>query len=71
MSNKYKDLIKNTVILGISRLISPLVSFILLPIFTTLIPPEEFGVVDLLITYIALIVPIVSLRLDLGIGLCF
>lgn len=43
------------------------VSFLLLPLYTALLSTEEYGIVDLFTTYIALILPLVCWQLDQGI----
>lgn len=61
--NKYFILIKNTLIFGIGLLGSKFVQFILLPYFTNVLTPEEYGVIDLVITFANLMVPIVTANL--------
>ena len=65
--SKTKELIKNTVILSIGRFCTQLISFILVPIYTHYLSTSDYGYVDLIQTYISLIVPIVILRLDAGV----
>lgn len=65
--NRSKELAKNTVILTIGKMCTQFVSFMLLPLYTTLLSTEEYGVVDLLITYISLLLPLVCWQLDQGI----
>lgn len=65
--NKEKSLIKNTVIVTVGKICTQLISFFLLPLYTSLLTTEEYGVVDLLNTLINLIVPILLLQIDQGI----
>ncbi len=64
--NYSKNLVKNTFLLSINKFISPLISFLLLPIYTNNISTDEYGVTDVIQTYVALLVPILLIRLDVG-----
>ncbi len=59
-----KEMIKNTIIIFIGRISTQFISFLLLPIYTYYLSTSDYGVVDLIQTYIALFVPIIALRLD-------
>ena len=59
-----KELAKNTAIISIGKICTQLVSFLLLPVYTGILSTEEYGVVDLIITYSSLLLPIVTLQLD-------
>ena len=62
-----KELVKNTAILTIGKLCTQFISFLLLPLYTSLLKPSEYGVVDLLTTYISLLLPLVCWQFDQGI----
>lgn len=64
--NRNKELAKNTVILTVGKICTQFVSFLLLPLYTSLLLPEEFGIVDLFNTYIALLVPIFNWQFENG-----
>ncbi len=65
--NNYSgNLIKNTFLLSINKFISPLIAFLLLPIYTHNISTEEYGIADVIQTYVALLVPILLIRVDIG-----
>lgn len=64
--NKKKDLIKNTLIIGLGKVSTQLISFFLLPLYTFFLSPSEFGTVDLIITYIALLAPAITLQLEMA-----
>lgn len=59
-----KELAKNTTIIFVGRFFTQFLSFLLLPLYTRLLNTEEYGTVDLIITYISLIVPCVTLELS-------
>lgn len=64
--NKLKDLIKNTIIIFIGKASTQLISFLLLPLYTSYIITSEYGYVDLITTYVSLIVLVITLELDLA-----
>lgn len=59
-----KQLAKNTVIVAIGKICTQFISFFLLPLYTALLSTEEYGIVDLLNTYISLLIPLFFLQLD-------
>lgn len=61
-----KELAKNTVIIAIGKICTQFISFLLLPVYTALLSTEDYGVVDLLNTYVSLLLPIVILQVDQG-----
>lgn len=56
--NKVKRFLNTTLVYFIGTVLSKLVSFILLPIYTNKIPPTEYGSYDLVLTLLNLIAPI-------------
>lgn len=62
--NKEKELVKNTAIITAGRLCTQLVSFFLLPLYTSILSTEEYGIVDLVITYSTLLLPFITLALE-------
>lgn len=64
--SKHSDLAKNTLILAIGKSAGALVSFLLLPVYTILLSPNDYGLVDLIITYIALFVPLLTLQMEMA-----
>ncbi|WP_195837847.1 lipopolysaccharide biosynthesis protein [Anaerococcus porci] len=64
--NKNKELAINTLILTIGKICTQFISFLLLPLYTTFLSPNEFGIFDLLNTYVALLVPLFNWQFDNG-----
>lgn len=64
MMQKKLEFFKNTAILGLGVFFSKAATFILLPFYTIYLSPSEFGLLDLLLTYIAYVAPFVILQLD-------
>ena len=63
-SSTGKELAKNTAIISVGKICTQVVSFLLLPIYTGLLTTEEYGAVDLIITYTSLLLPLVTLQLE-------
>ena len=64
--NKEKQLIKNTIILSIGTMLPKLAVFITLPIYTKYLTKEEYGIYDLIATIVSLIIPIITLQIQLA-----
>ncbi len=56
----------NTIIVGISKISTALAIFAVLPIYTRYLSVGEYGLVDLVMVYSMLIVPLATLRLELA-----
>lgn len=56
----YKKLIGNSAIFAVGRLGSKLISFFLVPLYTYYLSTAEYGTVDLVITTVNMLIPIVS-----------
>ncbi len=61
---KSKELAKNTVIITVGKISTQFLSFFLLPLYTALLTTDEYGSVDIVNTYVQLILPIVILQMD-------
>lgn len=61
--NKYKKLIKNTGVYAISNFGSKILTFLILPLYSFVLSPSEYGVVDIYLTTLNLLLPIVSLSI--------
>lgn len=62
--NKNYELAKNTAIITIGKICTQFMSFILMPLYTAILTAEEYGVVDLIVTYTSLFIPIVLFQVD-------
>lgn len=58
--NSYKKLINNSIIFAVGTLGSKVVSFLLVPLYTYYLSTVEYGTVDLVITTVNMLIPIVS-----------
>ena len=61
MDNKYKELRRNTLIIGVANLGSKAISFILAPLYSYWITVEQYGDMDLIISTVLLLTPVVCL----------
>ena len=59
-----KEFVKNTAIIFVGRICTQFISFLLLPLYTYYLSTYEYGLIDLIQTYIALFIPVIALRLD-------
>ena len=62
--SKGKELTKNTILIFIGRFCTQFISFILIPIYTRFLLASDYGYIDLIQSYISLLVPIIILRFD-------
>lgn len=60
-------LLKNTLIIAIGKFSTQFLIFFLLPIYTQYIPSADYGVVDLILTYVTLFVPAITIQQDFAI----
>lgn len=65
--SKKKELAKNTIIILVGKFCTQFLSFFLLPLYTAYLSSKEYGTVDLITTYVSLIVPIITLQVEMGI----
>lgn len=67
MGSKHKDLAKNTVIMLIGKIFTQFLSFFLLPLYTHTLPAEDYGSVDLVMSYIGLLVPVITIQQEMAV----
>lgn len=65
--SRSKELTKKTLIITIGKVSTQFVTFLLLPLYTTLLSTEEYGTVDLITTLVQLFIPVISLMIDQGV----
>ena len=65
--NKKKQLAKNTLIIFLGKVCTQLISFFLIPLYTAYLATEEYGIVDFVQTYVTLLVPIITMELEMSI----
>ena len=62
--NRGKDLAANTIIIGIGKFSTQLVSFLLLPLYTSILTTSEYGTYDLIITISTFMLPAITLLME-------
>ncbi len=63
MDNKYKYLLKNMSIFTISNFSSKLLSFFLVPIYTSILTTSDYGDYDIIMTTMSLAIPVLTLNI--------
>lgn len=64
---KYRALARNTVIISIGTLLSKLVTFFMVRLYTGVLTPAEYSTGDLLITTVSLLTPFISFGISDGV----
>lgn len=64
---KTKTLAKNTAIIGLGTLSTKILTFLLLPLYTNILNPDDYGLIDVLMTMSSLIIPFVTLEMNSGV----
>lgn len=62
--SRERNLVKNTMILAIGQLSSKIFTFLLLPVYTSMLSPDDFGTIDALQTIISLVMYFVTLQIE-------
>lgn len=65
--NSYKKLVNNSIIFAIGSMGSKILTFLLVPLYTFTLTTQEYGLMDLSVTTINLLVPVVSLSIYEGV----
>lgn len=65
--NRLKYLLKNTLLFALGSFGSRLIVFLLVPLYTAVLLPEEYGIVDLLFTVCTILGPIITLNFSEGV----
>lgn len=58
---KYKKLFSNTLAMGLGQFSSKLLSFLLVPLYTSVLSTEEYGTYDLIVTTVTMLTPFLTL----------
>ncbi len=63
-AGKYKELSVNTALFAVSSFGSKLVSFLLLPLYTSVLTAADYGTVDLMTSTVSLLVPVLTVNVQ-------
>lgn len=64
--NRNKELVKNTFIIFLGRFSTQFLTFFLLPLYTKFLNSSDYGTIDLIMTYITLLVPVITIQYEMG-----
>ena len=59
-----KDLFKNTFIITIGKFSTQILSYFLLPLYTTILTTSEYGTYDLLVTICIFVIPFITIMME-------
>lgn len=62
--NKYKKLIKNILLLFTGNFVSKILSFLMVPFYTSMLSTSDYGISDLISTTVLLVLPFFSVLMD-------
>lgn len=62
--NKYKKLVNNSLVFTIGSFGSRIINLVMIPLYTVALTTDEYGIVDLIITSVNLLIPLVTLSLS-------
>ena len=65
--SREKELLKNTIILGIGYAVPALASFLTLPMYTALLTKTEYGTYDLITILLSLVMPAITLQIKVSV----
>lgn len=65
--SREKELLKNTIILGIGYAVPALASFLTLPMYTALLTKTEYGTYDLITLLLSLVMPAITLQIKVSV----
>lgn len=64
MNTKFKNLLENIFYFLLAGFVPRIVSFVLLPIYTNYLEPSEFGIADLIVSTVNLLLPVLTLEVQ-------
>ena len=64
MEQRYSKLAKNTAIFAIGSFASKVLSFLIVPLYTYVLSTEEYGQIDLFLTTVNFLIPIITLQIQ-------
>ena len=59
-----KELMKNTIIIALGKFSTQVISYLLLPLYTSILTTSEYGIYDFLVTACIFIVPFITLLME-------
>ena len=65
--SRQKELVKNTLIIAVGKLSTQFLTFLLLPLYTTLLTPGDYGQLDLALVYLGLLTPTLTVQMEMAV----
>ena len=65
--SKQSQLVKNTLIIAVGKLSTQFLTFLLLPIYTAFLSPAEYGVLDLVMVYMGVLSPVLTMQMEMAV----
>ena len=65
--SRHKTLVKNTAIMMLGKIFTQFLSFFMLPLYTNFLPTDAYGMVDLILTYVGLLAPVVTIQQEMAV----
>lgn len=65
--SKGGSLVKNTLIIAIGKISTQFLTFLLLPLYTAFLSPEDYGQLDLVIVYLGLLAPTLTVQMEMAV----
>ena len=59
-----RDLLKNTFIIAIGKFSTQILSYFLLPLYTSILTTSEYGIYDLLVTICIFVIPLITIMME-------
>ena len=59
-----RDLLKNTLIIAIGKFSTQILSYFLLPLYTSILTTSEYGIYDLLVTICIFVIPLITIMME-------
>lgn len=59
-----RDLFKNTIIIAIGKFSTQILSYFLLPLYTSILSTSEYGIYDLLVTICIFVIPLITILME-------
>lgn len=64
MNRKYKQLFSDTILFAVSNFGSKIVTILLVPLYTSVLSTEDYGIADIILTTVSILYPILTLSIS-------
>lgn len=67
MENRNQELMKNTIVLGIGQIVPKIIALFVLPLLTTYLTKEDYGLYELTLSVASFCIPLLSVQIQQGV----